>query len=309
MIPTDDLPSEQSVRNILELIAPGYTGFRVQTLSGSFSNHTHLVHVEFADGGASRIVVRRYNEANGDCEAKALREFNALAYLHSCGIPVPNPLYLDAKGYLLGSPGIVTGFVDSKHLELPENARAWADNIAVVAQVLARIHQTSIDEQLKMYLMDGNREAAWFLNSGSVPRFMRDFPGGAEVWEAVSEHLPLRKVPETALLHIDYWSGNILWHERRISAVVDWEEAGYGDPAIDVAYCRMQLYLEGLNDAAETFTRVYEQAMGRPVDHLALWELAAAARPMTDPEGWFTRTEMRERFQAFIESAKLRAGE
>jgi hypothetical protein len=69
----------------------------------------------------------------------------------------------------------------------------------------------------------------------------------------------------------------------------------------------MELYLEGLDDAADRFLEVYEQDFGQKVANLALWELVASARPMTDPEGWFTRPMMRERFHQFIVNAQARA--
>jgi aminoglycoside phosphotransferase (APT) family kinase protein len=103
-------------------------------------------------------------------------------------------------------------------------------------------------------------------------------------------------------------SGNILWENDRISAIVDWEEAGYGDPGMDVAYCLMELYLEGMDTAAAEFLQAYEQEAGRPVANLAYWELAAAARPMIDIDGWITRPFMAERFRRFIANALKRAG-
>lgn len=306
MTQENDLPSQETVGRVLAVIAPSYAGFTVQSLAGSYSNHTYLVNVEFADRPAQRIVLRRYNEDNGDCPGKARREFHALAHLQTQNIPSPKPLYLDDDGKLLGSPGIITGFVTGRQIEVPDEPDRWASSIMLVAQMLARIHATPYDETLKPHLMDGNRGVTWFLGSGTVPRFMERYPGGAAVWQTVSDLLPGRTPVAPALLHIDYWSGNILWHEGQISAVVDWEEAAFGDPGIDVAYCRMQLYLEGLDEAADTFLRVYEQESGQKVANLGLWELAASARPMTDPEGWLERPFMRERFERFIADAKAR---
>lgn len=302
------LPSKETVRRALDVIAPSHSSFNIHPLAGAYSNHTHLVNIEFTDRPAQHIVLRRYNQANGDCEGKARREFHALTHLKNHNLPAPKPLYLDADGELLGAPGIITEFVAGKQIEIPDESEAWANNIDLVARMLARIHTIPYDESLKLHLMNGNTEVVWFLKSGAVPHFMDSDPDGAEVWKTVSELLPKRTVVEPVFLHIDYWSGNILWHEGHISAVVDWEEAGFGDAAIDVAYCRMQLYLEGLDDAAETLLQVYEQESGKQIVNLGLWELAAAARPMTDPDGWFTRPFMRERFQHFIANAKARAG-
>ena len=45
----------------------------------------------------------------------------------------------------------------------------------------------------------------------------------------------------SALLHGDYWPGNVLWNGRRLVGVVDWEEACIGDPIADVAIARLDM--------------------------------------------------------------------
>lgn len=297
-----DMPSNERVRAVLAVVAPTYSAFNIQPLAGSYSNHTHLVNIE--DSPPQKIVLRRYNEDNGDCVGKARREFHALKFLQDQGFPAPKPLYLDDAGQLLGSPGIVTAFVPGQQIEAATQTREWADNIDTVAQMLARIHATPYSD--KQFLMNANVEAAWFLKPGVVPDFMKGHPDGEMVWKTVAEVLPQIRAVEPVLIHLDYWSGNILWDKGQISAVVDWEEAAYGDPAVDVAYCRMELYLEGLDEAADRFLQVYEQATGQQVANLGVWELAASARPMLDLDGWFTRPHMDERFRRFIANAKNR---
>jgi aminoglycoside phosphotransferase (APT) family kinase protein len=300
----DNLSSRETVRAVLEVIAPGYTDFRIQPLAGSFSNCTNLVAVEFAGEVKRQIVVRRYNEANGNCEAKARREYEALRLLRDTGVPAPAPLYLDAEGKLLGSPGIVTALVAGKMIEAVTEPKNWGKRAEVLAQMLARIHKVNYAEADQTLLMDANVNAAWFLKRGSVPEYMRGHPDGVMVWETVHDGLPSRQVDKSVLIHVDYWSGNVLWEGDEVSAVVDWEEAGYGEAGIDVAYCLMEFYLLGLDNAADSFLKVYEKEMGHATANLGLWELAAAARPMTDQAGWFTRPGMAERFRAFITRAR-----
>ena len=86
-------------------------------------------------------------------------------------------------------------------------------------------------------------------------------------------------------LHMDYWPGNVLWLDGRVSAVLDWDAAAYGDPALDVGYFRMNMYLRGIKEAADVFLEHYEAARG-PVRNLGFWELACAARPLPDPAAW-----------------------
>ena len=219
-------------------------------------------------------------------------------------MPAPAPLLLDETGELLGLPGIVTEFVSGKQIKPPTEAARWGEMAATNARMLAQIHRVPYTESDKAFLMDDNVEVAWFIKDGTIPDYMRRDPDGEMVWQLVNEHWH-RRIPVTSRFqHTDYWSGNILWEGDQISAVLDWEEAGYGDPAGDVAYARMEYFLEGMPEAAETFLRVYMAESGQALPNLPLCELAASARPMIHMAGWMTRPNMEERFRRFITRAK-----
>jgi aminoglycoside phosphotransferase (APT) family kinase protein len=112
--------------------------------------------------------------------------------------------------------------------------------------------------------------------------------------------------------------GNVLWDRNEISGVIDWETAAYGDPAIDVAYCRMDMSMVGLFEAADCFLKSYEAATGRHVENLELWELVAAAGLLPDParwlsywqeigDTWSTPESMRRNLRRFVADALRRA--
>jgi aminoglycoside phosphotransferase (APT) family kinase protein len=177
----------------------------------------------------------------------------------------------------------------------------WAETLA---KTLARIHKVPLNDADTAFLLDGNSEVLWFLKStAQMPPYISAHPKGSALWSAVVEHLPNLVKVAPALVHIDYWSGNILWDNGSISAVVDWEEAAQGDPGIDVAYCRMDMILCGLSEAADLFLATYEQEMGRPVANLGFWELAAAVRPMFSSDGWISESPAVERFADFVDAA------
>lgn len=301
----NDLPSEEMVQALLGEIAPGSSVLAIDSLPCSLSNYTHLVEVRSANGSVSRIVIRRYAVfGNYDRGEKARREFKTFELLQRNGIPAPRPLYLDEKGAILGTPGIVTSYVPGEQIASPPDPESWARSLATM---LAKIHSVPCDTTTKSFLLDANSEATWFLRSGSVPDYMKAHPDGAVVWQTAHDLWPdIQQVP-AGLVHIDYWSGNILWDAGRIIAIVDWEEAAYGDPGIDVAYCHMDMFLSGMGEAADEFLSVYETEVGRRVTNLGFWELAAAARPMFNPEGWITESPAKERFSQFIADARTRA--
>ena len=304
----DILPEERAIP-LLERIAPGSSLTKIELLPGSFSNHTHLVAARLPNGNPYKIVVRRY-KVFGDYDRgeKAHREFRTFELLNRHRVPAPEPLLLDVSGDVLGSPGIVTRFVDG-HLmmDVPSDPLEWSRKLA---RTLAAIHSIPCGEHEQKFLLNGNEQAAWFMNYDSPPRYMQEYSGGPDLWSEMRE-LFSRLVPDVpSLLHIDYWSGNILWAKNEISAVLDWEEAAYGDPAVDVAYARMNIVLMGAPEAADEFLQVYESEFGRRVMNLGFWELAASVRPMTDPVDWNVHETgtNRDVFTKFIDESKKRVG-
>ena len=304
----DELPEER-VQALLERIAPGSSALQIELLPGSFSNHTHLVKIRLPNGKLTKIVVRRY-KVFGDYNRgeKACREFKTFELLNKHQIPAPEPLLLDETGDILGSPGIVTQFVEGNlMMEVPSDFIDWARKLA---KTLAKIHSVPCRNEEQKFLLKGNDEAAWFLKYDTPPRYLQDYPGGANLWHTL-RNLSFNLVADTpSLLHIDYWTGNILWHENEISAVLDWEEAAYGDSAVDVAYARMNMVLMNAPDAADEFLHIYESEMGCKLKNLGYWELAASVRPMVDPVDWKVTATTGLNiniFLKFIEDAKKRA--
>jgi len=293
-----DLLSQEMAQAVLALVAPGSMLSDVLPLAGSYSNLTHLVNARGADGSPLQFVVRRY--VYGKRAEKARVEYSALQFLQDYDVPAPEPLYLDDEGTVLGRPGIVMGYVPGSLLEdpvdHPQGPLAWAREMATV---LAQIH-TIPGAQARDVLFEANAEATWFVRDGIVPDYMQAHPDGMRVWRAVSDSCPRLEPVPPALVHIDYWRGNVLWEQGRISAVVDWEEASCGDPGIDVGYCMMDLTIMGFLEEAAEFLQAYETAIGHPVPNLAFWQLAAAARPMYNVADWITDADKGERFRRFI---------
>lgn len=274
-------PSTEALTALLEKLTPGSKVSALQPLLGSFSNSTFLVDIDSAFGVRSRIVVRRY-AVFGDYDRgeKARREYRTLELLKAHAVPAPKPLFLDVEGSTLGRPGIITSFMNGKQVAAPKDPSAWTSELAAV---LSRIHSISCEKNEADFLLDANSEATWFLRSDGVPDYMQAHPDGPAVWNALRNLAQgLRRV-EPRLVHIDYQPGNILWEGEHISAVLDWEEAALGDAGIDVAYLCTQLATQFSQELAVEFLRNYETAIGKRVENLEFWELAAAVRMMPDP--------------------------
>ena len=298
-------PSSEAIRDLLTEIEPGSSLSVIRSMRDDMGNTAFLVEAQSAAGSPFRIVIKQYTNYGGDYHRKKARlEFETLKLLQNHRVPAPKPLYMDVAGDHLGAPTLITSFVPGETILSASEPLEAARELAIM---LAKIHSIPVDEAAKAFLLEANTETLWFMKTGNIPDYMVAHPDGPAVWQAVIELLPQCRPVPPALIHIDYWMGNMIWHEGRIAAVIDWEEAAYGDPAIDVAYCRMDMFLSKMGrQAADEFLAVYEAETGRQVANLALWEFAAAPRPMHDP-AW--EAEVRPELRDFIANVKRSVGE
>ena len=88
-----------------------------------------------------------------------------------------------------------------------------------------------------------------------------------KVWAAAKD-VVTAEPPQTeaVLTHGDYQHFNVLWSRGRLSALVDWSQAGIASPDIDVGHCRLNLAVLYSPEIAERFRRVYESEAGRQVE-------------------------------------------
>ncbi|MCL4265153.1 MAG: phosphotransferase family protein [Anaerolineae bacterium] len=307
------LPQPERINTLLQTIAPGSRLVDLRPLDGSFSNSTVLATAVTPTNHTHQFVVRRY-AVFGDYDRgeKARREYKTLALLAAHGLPVPEPLFLDTTGGVLDTPGIVTSFVAGGQVIAPVDVGSWVRELAAT---LAQIHAVPVTAVETSFLLNANAEVVWFLKSGHVPDYMQQHPQGEAIWQAVHDLLPALVPVRPGLVHVDYWTGNILWQGGRITAVLDWEEAAYGDPGYDVAYMRAELALLGSLPLADQFLAVYEAESGSPVANLPLWELAASVRFIENPAGmipeWQTFADIpvtpelvNQRFDQFVTQAR-----
>jgi Ser/Thr protein kinase RdoA (MazF antagonist) len=86
--------------------------------------------------------------------------------------------------------------------------------------------------------------------------------------------------------HYDYWSGNVVWRDGKLTGIVDWSGAARGPPGYDVGWCRLDLVLLFDERIADVFLAAYEDGIGRTIDDVALWDGWAVARSHDGVETW-----------------------
>ena len=247
---------------------------------GAFTNEVRILDCRTPAGNDLRLVVKLLTDDPGDAARRAA-DFHGLKVARAHDIPAPEQILLDETGEVLGVPGIVTRFVEGRQIAGPENTTAWAE---ALADQLLRIHDITLSESEQHGLYDDNDQGLYFLTE-DWPAKMTGHPLSETIYATIEElRTSLQQIPPV-FIHMDYWPGNVLWVDGRMSAALDWDAARYGDRALDVGYFRMNMYLRGIKEAADIFFKRYESEAG-PVGHLGFWELARAAGPLPNPRQW-----------------------
>lgn len=242
-----------------------------------------VIEAQSAGGAPFSVAVKCYQSGIGQARERASLEFQTLRLLQQYDVPVPIPLHLDEAGTFFGLPSMVTSFVTGKQQFAADDPTAC---VRELAQTLVKIHAVPIGSSEKQWLQDANHEVLWFRNKGVMPDYMLDHPAGLQIWNRIEQLLPQRQPVAPTFVHTDYWIGQVLWEQGRITAVLDWEEAGYGDPGYDLAYCTLDLCLGPLGPAAANqFIQFYEAEVGHTIANLELWQYAVVPRVLHNP-GW-----------------------
>lgn len=257
----------QKFQQLAQRIDPQARLVKAWALAGGVSAEVTALEIERGDGTRQRMVARRHGDADFQANPNvAAHEFRLLDVLRAAGVAAPAPLYVEDSGAIFGRPVIVVEFIEGTTTLAPANRD---DGLRRMAAALGQIH-------------------AVYETRGHELSF-----------------LPSAQTEAPALLHGDYWPGNVLWRGGELAAIIDWEDARLGDPLADIANARLEiLWLFGAA-AVETFTRAYP---GR-IDprRLAYWDVQAAQSKLARMGGWgldsSAEKRMREEARQFIAAA------
>jgi aminoglycoside phosphotransferase (APT) family kinase protein len=277
---------------------------RAWPLTGGVSAQVIAFELAKPDSTNQRWVLRLHGEADRRANPHiAADEFALLETLTAAGIPVPVPALLDVTGEFFGLPGLVMAFIDGA----PEfNPTDRDDFVRQIAVHLARIHRVDLQRFDLTFLPDQAERMSKRLRNRPAQTDESLLEG--RIRAVLEESWPLPPRNPTALLHGDFWPGNLLWRDAQIAAVIDWEDAALGDPLADVANARLEMLWAFGAAATEDFTRQYRALMPTlEYDHLPWWDLQAALRLIPGVEQWtddaVQRSMMRERLRWFVERA------
>ena len=282
---------------------PHSTLRRAWPLAGGVSAQVTALEVARADGHLQKLVVRQHGAADLQHNAHiAADEFTLLRRLHAAGLPVPAPLYLDPSGDLFSAPALVVEYIEGTPGIAPADV---PDFLRQFAAPLARIHRVDWATLGLSFLPKA--DDAWTHLLNERPARLDESLDEERIRETLTAAWPLPQRNAPALLHGDYWPGNILWHEGRVAAILDWEDAQIGDPLADLANSRLEILWAFGSDAMRQFTEEYRAQTRLDDTDLPYWDLGAALRPAGKLAAWgldpATEQRMREAHHQFVAQA------
>ena len=243
------------------------------------------------DGRDEAFVLRKDAPSRVAVSRTRAEEFALLRAAFAAGVIVPEPLWASDDPSIAGTPFFIMrragGTAIGRRIVRDETLGGDRATLAArLAEQLARIHT-----------IRPPRADLAFLGE---PRTVHDFVADAYTFlDATGRTEPALElglrwldvhapVPEeTVLLHHDFRTGNYMLDAGGITAILDWEFAGWGDPHEDIGWFCAWCWRFGANDreaggigSRDAFYAAYERASGRRIDdnRVRYWETFAHAR-------------------------------
>ncbi len=299
--------ADSKADNTFEMIVQTFESqsklLRTWELKGGVSAEVTAIEIERPDGFTQKMIVRQHGEVDLKHNPHiAEDEFRLLQLLHSVGLVVPEPYYLDQSGEIFPTPYVVIEYIEGETIFGPHDI---ADFIPQLAAQLYRIHEVDCSNLDVSFLPRHAEKVAEKLGERSE-KVDEAFEEG-RIQDALEGAWPLQQQNTSVLLHGDFWPGNILWRDGQIVGVIDWEDAALGDPLADIANSRLELLWAFGIDAMQNFTYHYQSLAEIDFANLPYWELYAALRRIPQIAGWglddITEKAMRERLRWFVAQA------
>ncbi|MFN8440343.1 MAG: phosphotransferase [Caldilineaceae bacterium] len=278
-------------------------------LRGGVSAQVTALEIVRADGQVQRWVVRQHGTADRQRNPQiAADEFKLLQMVAAAGVVVPQPIYVELTGEILGIPALVVEFVDGTSEFTPRDIDHFTYQLALQLHKIHAIHPAHV-------ALDFLPKQRYSLPPR--PAQLDETLSEGRIRHALAGWDPRHHANPPTLLHGDYWPGNILWQNGTLAAVIDWEDAQFGDPLADVANCRFELAWTVSPEAMARFTHHYKALSNSALatldfTNLPYWDLRAALRPAGKLSSWGldaeTEQRMRTAHHAFSEEALQHCG-
>lgn len=234
--PADDLDGDALTRWMADAV-PDFEGpLAYVRFAGGHRNRTYRIDTPHH----AYVLRRRPVDPSREAIHPIEREYRLLQALQPTGYPAPRPLALCTDPAVIGDPFYLMALVEGRTLwdeTMPgmtpahrrEHYDAWIDALAA----LHAIDPTPLGLEAAGFapcrLDHKVRQWAERPDARTTPEFAR-----------LADWLPVAppKTAATTLVHGNFRLQNLIFSQEgpRVASVIDWDQAGVGDPHIDLAY-------------------------------------------------------------------------
>jgi aminoglycoside phosphotransferase (APT) family kinase protein len=259
-------------------------------MAGGASSAIYGFELRYVSGTAPRRLVLRMAAASEELQTEAIDEFAVLAVAHEAGVSVPAVHWRGDASAGLGGNFFIMDRIEGETIprrllrdELYAETRARLPG--QLAAELARIHAISLEDPRLSVLAKRSGHGIADEIARYVAVLDRTGRGHPQpVLRYVARWL-VRHAPSgrpRRLVHGDFRIGNVLFDERGLRAILDWELSHLGDPAEDLGWLSVRAWRFGIdrNPVGGLCTRealwgAYEKAGGERVDPAVAryWEI------------------------------------
>jgi aminoglycoside phosphotransferase (APT) family kinase protein len=265
-------------------------------LSGGALQENWGLDARFSGGaldGEQRLVLRSSAATGIPASLTRHQEFAVQQAAFAAGVMVPEPLFASEDGAPWGKPFFIMRRVDG--IAAPDRITgdtALDPALPAIAErlgrELARIH-TIRPPRPDLAFLAPYEEVGPEQQIGGFRGYLDRHPVPRPVLEWGIRWLETHILPagEPVLCHRDFRTGNYLLNGTALTAILDWEFAGWGDPHEDIGWfcckawrsARLDREAGGIADRTP-FYRGYERESGRSIarQRVRFWEVLASVR-------------------------------
>ena len=243
--------------------------------------------------GEQRLVLRTSAATGVAASQTRQQEFAVQKAAFAAGVRVPEPLFASEDPVVWGKPFFIMRRVDG--IAAPDRITgnptldpALPSIAERLGRELARIH-TIRPPRPDLAFLAPYEQVGPTQQIAGFRAYLDRHPAPRPVLEWGTRWLETHILPpaEPVLCHNDFRTGNYLLDGAALTAILDWEFAGWGDPHEDIGwfcckswrFARLDREAGGIAERAP-FYRGYQSEAGRPIDpqRVRFWEVLASVR-------------------------------
>lgn len=211
----------------------------VERLTGGLSSQNFFVTAD-TDGGPEKWVMRVEPKHGIITPYSMEREYNLLRAVAEAGVPVPRALYLEKDTSIMDGAFILMTLVKGETYS-QDDPRLHADPVLKKSvqrqfiEALAHLHSISQDV-IPNYAsgIEAVRAQVAIYRTRLERAEQIPCPVFRHALDVLERGAP--RAQRICLLHGDYRLPNLMFHEGKLQAILDWELARVGDPLTDIAF-------------------------------------------------------------------------